>query len=263
MKQINSNGIEYYVFEESPFCDIQHGFFTRIGGVSPQPWQSLNLSTTAGDTAERVIENRRRIFTAVDRPVESLYDTWQVHSNRIVVANSPRGLENEPVQADGIITQNPGVTLFMRFADCVPVLFYDPEKQVVGIAHAGWKGTVNGIVAEMITVMVSSYGSSPTSIQAGIGPCICPSHYVIRGDVLCEVKNGLPEFWDKVVYEDKLGIHLDLPLANQMLLQRAGVKEVYFSNLCTAGDTTKWFSHRAEHGSTGRFGALIALGKND
>ncbi len=259
MQLIEKNGLEYYAFEEKPFKEIPHGFFTRTGGVSPEPWNSLNLSTTAGDSAANVVENRRRIFAAINRPEDSLYDTWQVHSNRIIIAEKPRGLHNNPIQADGIVTQNPEITLFMRFADCAPILFFDPSRQVIGIAHAGWKGTVNGIAAKMISTMVSRWGSQPAAISVGIGPCICREHYLIREDVLAEVKSKFPEFWQSVIYEDNLGIHFDLPRANQELLQRSGVKDIHLSNLCTAGDTTRWFSHRAEHGATGRFGAAVSL----
>jgi polyphenol oxidase len=262
MKLNNINGLTYYEFEEDPFCKITHGFFTRNGGVSPAPWDSLNLSTTGGDSRKNVIENRRRIFNIIGKPVESLYDTWQVHGTKIIETQSPRGLENEPIQADGVITKNHDVTLLMRFADCVPLLFIDKHREVAGIAHAGWKGTIDGIASKMIDLMVKDYGLSPEDITVGIGPCICEKHYIIKDDVLEKVKIKFPHEWEQLIQKEDSAIFLDLSLANQVILENAGVKTIIKSQVCTASNLAEWFSHRAENGNTGRFAALISLGKS-
>lgn len=259
MKKVNSKGLDFYCFEQEPFSKITHGFVTRNGGVSPEPWDSLNLSTTGGDSKENVIENRKRIFESIGRPVESIYDTWQIHSSRIIDTHTQRGLDNEPEKADGIITSQSEVTLFMRFADCVPVLFYDPIKHVIGLAHAGWKGTVNKIVVKMIKTMVKNYGSIPADIKAGLGPCICRKHYKIKEDVLLKVQKRFPNDWQQIISYDDESIHFDLTLANKILLEKEGLSEIFVSNLCTACNTEEWYSHRAESGATGRFGAFIAI----
>ncbi len=255
------NGLTYYGFEEESFYKVTHGFFTRNGGVSPAPWQTLNLSTTGGDTRENVIENRKRIFKIIEKPVESIYDTWQVHGTRIIETESPRGLENEPIKADGIITKNPNVTLFMRFADCVPLLFIDNKREVAGIAHAGWKGTLEGIQLKMVSLMVRDYGLIPENISVGIGPCISAEHYNIKEDVFEKVKSRFPDDWEKFIQKRGSTIHLDLAVANQVLLEKAGVKNIIDSKICTASNLGEWFSHRAEQGATGRFAALISPGE--
>jgi YfiH family protein len=261
MKKNEMNGLTYYVFEDEPFCKVMHGFFTRNGGVSPAPWNTLNLSTTGGDTRENVIENRNRIFKVIGKPIESLYDTWQVHGTRILETESPRGLENEPIKADGIITKNPNVTLFMRFADCVPLVFSDKKSEIAGIAHAGWKGTLDGIASKMVGLMVRDYGLKPEDICVGIGPCISAKHYNIKEDVFEKAKNIFPDDWGKFIQKQGSDINLDLSLANKIMLENSGVKNIVQSGVCTASSLGEWFSHRAEHGRTGRFAAFISPGQ--
>jgi YfiH family protein len=259
MIRIERGQLESFQFEPE-ILGIKHGFFTRDGGISPNPWNSLNLSTTAGDSVEDVIENRKRIFDFIGKPVESLYDVWQVHSTQVIITDKPRGLNNEPIQADGIITSNPDVVILMRFADCVPIIFWDEIHKVIGMAHAGWKGTVNKITEVMIDLMTNHFKSNPSDILMAIGPSICPKHYLVRDDVIREVINSFPGDWNKLISEDESGHHLDLRLANQLIAEKMGVSKVHQSYTCTACDTTSWFSHRAEHGVTGRFGAVATLG---
>lgn len=253
------NGIEVFSFEGVDYSAIPHGFFTRNGGVSPSPWNSLNLSTTGGDSRENVIENRKRIFGAIDRPVDSIFDAWQVHGTKIIRVIEPRGLDNLPQKADGLATDNPNVTLFMRFADCVPIFLFDPSKGVVGIFHAGWKGTLAKIVSRGVKIFCDAYQSTPEDIVAGIGPSICSDHYVVKDDVASIVKNTFKNKSNEVLTFSSNKIHFNLSKANEIILRAAGVEKIENSNLCTACDTAKWFSHRAENGATGRFGAYIAV----
>lgn len=259
MKNNQIGGLEYYSFEQFGFSKIPHGFFTRNGGISPKPFNSLNLSTTGGDSRENVVENRQRIFTALKRPVESLYDAWQVHGNRIIQVDAPRGLDNAPQKADGLVTGKSDITLFMRFADCVPILLYDPVQKVAGIFHAGWKGTLSKIVVKAIRKFTLSFLSQPGDIIAGIGPCICADHYQIKEDVSSKVEIVFKTETNRVLKNISGEIHFDLGKANEILLRQAGVRKIENSNICTACNTANWFSHRVENGSTGRFGAYIAL----
>ena len=142
-----SDEIRYYTFESLEDAGICHAAITRQGGVSPQPWSSLNVGGTVGDDAGRVRENRRRSFRALGSPFESLFDVWQVHGTEVVCAKRRARLSQPHLKADAILTDQPGVTLFMRFADCVPIFLYDPLKKVVGLVHAGWQGTVKKTAA--------------------------------------------------------------------------------------------------------------------
>lgn len=253
------NGLRYYQFDLFEDKLIDHGLFTRRGGVSPQPWASLNLGGTVGDIRENVIENRRRIFQSVDRQVESICDVWQVHSPTVMIAKRPRALEAAHEKADAILTNCPEITLFMRFADCVPILLHDPIQRVVGIVHAGWKGTVLKVVNNAVKEMINTFHSKPENILAGIGPSICFNHYEIGHDVANDFRNVFGSDSGEILLNDDHKIFLDLWKANRILLEQEGVKHIQISGVCTACHLEDWYSHRGEHGKTGRYGALIAL----
>lgn len=255
----NFEELKIYKFELFQDQPVIQGIYTRHGGISPQPWASLNLGGTVGDPRENVIENRRRIFNSICRPVESIFDVWQVHGNRVISTMRSRPLDQPHEQADAIVTNRPDVTLMMRFADCVPVLFYDPERRVVAIAHAGWKGTVNKIVKETVAQMKKEYGCHPEKILAGIGPSIGPDHYEIGPDVIQEVEKGYPEHVGDLLRQVGDQTYFDLWNANRLALQESGVERIQLAGVCTACHSEDWFSHRGEKGRTGRFGAVLCL----
>lgn len=259
MRTIHKDGIKYLQFESFPEDQVIHALFTRQGGVSPSPWDSLNQGGTTGDDRAHVIENRRLAFGSVGLAVESIYDVWQVHGSRILSSGSPRNLDHPHEKADGITTGTPGVTLFMRFADCVPILLYDPHNKVISIVHAGWLGTVNHIAKIAVARMVQDYGSMPKSILAGIGPSIGPDHYSIREDVISQVRGSYPSEWKQLLNEHESIAYFDLWKANQLSLEEAGVQRIETAGICTACHLEDWFSHRAEGARTGRFGVLLAL----
>ena len=248
----------YYHFELFDNSLI-HAVFTRRGGVSTDPWAVLNLGGTVGDDPERVRENRGRALAALGRDPESVYDVWQVHGVDVAVAEAPRPPEVPHLQADAILTKKPGITLMMRFADCVPILLHDPVCKVVGIAHAGWMGTVRGTVRAAVEAMQARFGSNPGDIQAAIGPSIGPDHYQVGPDVVAQVRQAFgPDVSSLLAVHDG-STYFDLWAANRLALEQAGVKQIEVAGVCTACHTEDWFSHRAERGRTGRFGAIIAL----
>jgi YfiH family protein len=238
---------------------VKHAVFTRHGGVSPEPWGSLNVGGTVGDDLGRVRENRILSFQAMGCAPESIFDVWQVHSADVVCAHAPRSTDESYRQADIILTDKPEVTLFMRFADCVPLLVHDPRKGVIGVAHAGWMGTLRDVATATVSAMKKNYGSNPADIIAGIGPSIGPDHYEIGADVILQVMQKFGDESEQLLKHHNRKIHFDLWTANRMLLERAGVGQIEVSGICTACHTDDWFSHRAERGRTGRFGALISL----
>ncbi len=260
-----SGALRYYTFDLFDRYGLVHGLFTRHGGVSPAPWASLNLGGTVGDSRDNVIENRRRIFAAVGRPVETIFDSWQVHGREVICADRPRPLDQAHQKADAILTGSRDITLFMRFADCVPILLFDPVRQVVGIVHAGWQGTIVRAAAAAVERMVGCYGSRPADILAGIGPSICVDHYEIgrSTEVVAAVRESFGRDADAVLRQTNGSTHLDLWKANQIVLEAAGVRQVEQSGLCTYCKNQDWYSHRAEHGKTGRYGALLSLRTND
>jgi YfiH family protein len=258
MEIVQKNGTRYLTFDSFP-SSVLHAVFSRHGGLSPFPWESLNVGGTVGDDPARVRRNRYKSFGAVKRPVESIYDVWQVHSTNIVFAEKPRSPESPYKQADILFTDKPNVTLFMRFADCVPILLHDPRSGVIGLVHSGWMGTVHGAAKVAIEAMKSHYGTQPSDVLAVIGPSIGPDHYEVGSDVVVRVMQSFGESASELLktYIDK--VHFDLWSANKLLLQQAGVEQIELSGLCTACHNDDWFSHRAERGKTGRFGVLMAL----
>ena len=260
----HSDGLRFFTFDNLSGAGIPHGIFTRRGGQSLDPWASLNLGGTVGDDPQAVRENRRRAFNALGRSFESAFDVWQVHSTIVVCADFSRPPKQPHIQADAILTDNPNVTLFMRFADCVPIVLYDPKRKVVGLVHAGWQGTVEKIVHSAVQTMESRYHSKPEDILAGIGPSIGSHHYPVGEDVVSRVRAAFGSDADQVLDQDEVvGSEFkgkfDLWKANQLLLENCGVKNIEVAGICTACHLDDWYSHRAENGKTGRFGALIGL----
>ncbi len=252
------DGLRYYSFEI--FSDtLTQAVFTRRGGVSPAPWHSLNLGGAVGDDPAHVVENRLRLFSAMRRSPASMRDVWLVHSTDIIYADSLRPLDTPTPKADIIFTNNPNVSLFMRFGDCVPILFHDPVKKVIGIAHAGWLGTLRGVVGSAARGMQSHYGCDPKNIVAGIGPSIGVDHYEVGADVVSQFHEKYPQHAAEIVQTKNGNPHLDLWTANALQLKSVGVNQVQVSGVCTACHLDDWFSHRAEKGKTGRFGALMSL----
>ena len=260
MRFNTADGVRYLTFDIFP-KNVVHAVFTRQGGFSPEPWNSLNVGGTVGDEHQRVRENRYRSFATVGRRRESMFDVWQVHSADVVIANAPHPRLNDPPEfkADAIITDNPEVTLFMRFADCTPIMLYDPIKKAVGIVHAGWLGTVKHVPAQAVKAMRAAFGSQPGDILAAIGPSIGPDHYEIGPDVIEQVRYSFGKDADGLLVGQNGHVHFDLWKANKLLLERAGVGQVEVAGLCTACHPDDWYSHRAQQGKTGRFGALIAV----
>ncbi len=258
MQLQTSGDVRYYQFDSFPGVDLVHGVFARHGGVSRGQWSSLNLSISTGDDPKNVRENRHRAFRALARDPHSIADLWQVHSADVVVVDEPRGEDYHSEKADALVTNRPDVNLFLRFADCVPILLFDPKQKAVGIVHAGWKGTLLKAPAVCVRVMGERYGSRPADLIAGIGPAIGPDHYQVGPEVVERTRAVFPRA-DELLLPVNSHFHLDLCAANARALREAGVEQIEISGLCTACHTDEFFSHRGEHGKTGRFAALIAL----
>lgn len=256
----HKNGsIRYYTFTTFDEIGVPHAAITRQGGVSPAPWSSLNVGSTVGDETGRVVENRRKAFSSLGISQSTMYDVWQVHSADVVNAVEPRLPQTPHVKADAILTDQSNITLFMRFADCVPILLFDPRKKVVGLVHAGWKGTVLGIAASAIASMQQIYGSRPVDVLAAIGPSICLHHYKVGPEVVAQVKVSFGRQAKQVLQPANGAVQFDLWEANRLILLKSGVKRIESAGICTACNLADWYSHRGENGSTGRFGVLIAL----
>jgi YfiH family protein len=259
MKQVNHDGLSFFQFESESFQQVFHGFFTRKGGVSPNPWRSLNIGGTVGDLKENVIKNRKRIFDVIQKPVESIFDVWQVHSADVICTDSQRKLDEPHQKADAIFTDRLGITLVMRFADCVPIILIDPTKHVVGIVHAGWQGTVSRIVVNAIETIQKRYNVNPTDLIAGIGPSIGPDHYAVGENVYQAAYVAFKSDVDAFFSHSNGTQYFNLWAANSYLLRKMGVEKIESAEMCTACNLQDWYSHRAENGNTGRFACVVTL----
>ena len=256
MKANKVGELVFYQFETLISSGLFHGAFSRKGGVSPAPWNSMNLGGTVGDSPENVKENLSRLLNASGYSPTRLVQVRQIHSSKVVKAESP---EDAIREGDAIITDKSGLLLLMRFADCVPILFHDPEHQAIAIAHAGWKGTLDGVVSEVIREMETHFGTYPDQVSVGIGPSIGPDHYRIRDDVIEKTKVAFPGNYDQVLSEEDGVVKLDLWKANEIHLRNMGVNKIDIAGMCTGCDPLNWYSHRVENGLTGRFATVIGL----
>jgi YfiH family protein len=258
LKRLARDGLLFYQFEA--WTGVTHGVFTRQGGLSAAPWASLNLGGNVGDDPRAVRHNHERMYAALGVDGGRACTVWQVHSADALIVNAPVQGRRWLAQADAMVTDRPDTPLAMRFADCTPILLHDPVRGVIGIAHAGWRGTVQGVAANTVRLMAQAYGSRPADIRAGIGPSIGPERYQVGEEVVAAVAAYFGTT-DGLVRRDPAdgSAYLDLWAANRRDLERAGVEQIDIAGLCTATHTDEFFSHRAERGKTGRFGAVIAL----
>ena len=273
MPFIEKDGIRYYYFERLQSAGLIHGIFTRHGGVSPATWGSLNAGSRVWDTRASVAENIRRAVESLGRKSVSLAAVRQVHGSDVRVVTGGLGgagllqradPERIPAQdplseSDAMVSSDPEVTLFMRFADCVPILFFDPVRRAAGMAHAGWRGTVRKVAANTVRRMVAAFGSRPRDILAGIGPAICAEHYEVGAEVVEAFEESFAGLGLGALLKESNRPRLDLSGANRLLLQAEGLRDIEVSAECTAESRGQWYSHRAEGGKTGRFMALAGI----
>lgn len=253
-------------FEETGL--VHHGFSTRIGGVSRGRYAKMNISFTNGDDISAVKENCRRLFAAIgSENHERLVLSRQEHTDIIrVVTEEDAGKgftkERDYTEVDGMITNLPGIPLVTLYADCVPLIFLDPVKKVIGTAHSGWKGTVQEIGRKTVEKMGAVYGCDPSDIIAAILPCI--------GKCCYEVDMPLFDAFSKVEYVNVDEIMtpvgegkfmLDLVEANRQILLAAGIlpEHLTVTDVCTCCNADTLHSHRATGGMRGNLAAVIEL----
>lgn len=258
-------GVPFYA--STGFDGAAHGFSTRLGGVSPAPWDSLNLGVNRGDEPSRVGENFHRFCAALGTDPAAIVKNHQVHSDivRAVtwedICSSPE--LPAPVDADGLVTDVPGLCLTIFSADCIPVLLYDPVRRVVAAAHAGWRGTAQGIAARAAERMIHDYHCRPGDILAAIGPGISPCCFETHEDVPEGLRAGLgPDAEPLICPSSQAGkFQVDLKRANARWLERAGLSadHIAICPACTACDLDTFWSHRIQGNTRGSMAAMIQL----
>lgn len=256
-------GIHLWGAESWASFDVVHACTGRHGGVSREPFRSLNLGLHVGDNRDHVLANRLKVCHALGIDAASIVVGEQVHGNtvaRVGAAHRGRGASRSADAlpgVDALITDTPGLALFGLFADCVPVFLYDPERRAVGLAHAGWKGTVGQIAGRTVRAMAVAFGSRPEACFAAIGPSIGPCCFEVGEDVAARFQ----QTDSSVVQRRGNRHHVDLWEANERQLTEEGLPAAHISlaRLCTRCMKDRFFSHRGDGGRTGRMAAVIGL----
>jgi polyphenol oxidase len=259
MKACRHSTIPFFRFEEFPEDGRQqHAIFSRQGGVSPTPFNGLNLSASVADSRENVYANRALAFATHGRSHDTVVHAHLVHGAEVArVTQADNGRHVGPV--DALITDEPGCGLTMNYADCTPIFLYDPVHYAIGLGHAGWQGAVKNLPGAMVRAMQATFGSDPATLIAGIGPCIGPCCYEVGEVVITAVEQTFNDPQSLLIAQPGPLPHFNLPEANRRNLLAAGVRRIALSKFCTACRTDLFFSHRAEKGRTGRFGVLFML----
>ena len=274
-EQISENGVSILYFPKLTDTNkVYHGFSTRLGGVSKGGCSSMNLSfTRENDNAENVFENYRRIAKALGVSFDSFVAAHQTHTTNIKkvgLNDKGKGVtkERDYTDIDGLITNEKGITLVTFFADCIPLYFFDPINNAIGLAHSGWRGTLNGMVTKMVKAMEENYKTNPKNLIACIGPVICEDCYEISLDLADKFKSSFDiENISDIIsnyHKDKFGnehCQLNLWKANEILMIRAGIlrENISISNICTHCNSNLLFSHRKQGDDRGNLAAFLAL----
>ena len=239
-----------------------HGFTTRVGGVSAPPFDTLNLGAKWGDDPTKVSENRRRLERAVGAPI---LVARQVHGTviaRVRPGDDPAALAQ--VEADGICSDSPGLAVGVFVADCVPALVVDPRTGSFAAVHAGWRGTVGGVLPAAVRALATEFGARPEDLRVALGPAIGPCCFEVGPEVVAAFEALFADARARgIVLPSSRGAagkaNVDLKAANRLLLERAGVAPAAIDAgpECTHCDSARFFSFRRDGGGIGQLMGLV------
>ncbi len=236
------------VFDDLP--GVVAAFTTREGGVSRSPFESFNLGLSTGDDERAVRENRRRLLDALGFAPDALATVGQVHEARVATVTEP-GHTN---QHDGLVTDRRGLVLGVVVADCGAVLLADAEAGVIGACHAGWRGAVGGIPIVTVEAM-RKLGAEPKRIRAYVSPCIGPEDFEVGPEVATQFDAAHVHRPPQATKP-----HVDLAGAIVTQLRKMGLSKRHIEvEGCSTFDTARFFSYRAEGGTTGRMMGVIGM----
>ncbi len=227
---------------------------TRWGGISIQPYSSLNLGAFTNDHKEAVQRNKEILYSDLGINGDQIASSFQCHGNEVLNVIEPGYYEG----FDALITNKKDIFLQILVADCTPILLFDPQNEVVAAIHAGWRGTANNIVQKTLEKMKDVFNTNPSDCFAYVGTCISQPFFEVDEDVAL--------YFDEEFYvfdKEKNKYFIDLKGCNVRALSDAGLikNHIAVSPLCTVKDNHLFFSHRHEKGTTGRFGVIIGMRK--
>ena len=266
-KLITKHKLSYLIFDKwQGDEELVHCFTTKRGGVSTGYLSSLNLGFNRGDNRDFVIQNYQRVCDVLQVDLKSLVLSRQVHETNVVkVEANDAGNEilynSKWESADGMYTREPNITLVTHYADCVPLLFYAPGHSIIGMTHAGWRGTAGEIVKVLIDKWINLEHIPKDAIQVVIGPSIGMCCFEVGEEVAHEFTTRFGE--RSFIHYDHLTskYHIDLWQCNKYILMKCGIKEenIFTSGICTSCHEDLFFSHRKSNGKRGTHGAFMAL----
>jgi len=243
------------ILTSDSLAPLRHGFFTRKGGASSGVFRGLNCGQGSSDQSEIVTINRARVAEAMEVAPENLITLHQVHSGKAVVVDGPMAARPE---ADAMVTATPGVALAILTADCQPVLFADADSEVIGAAHAGWRGALDGVLEATIDAM-EAIGAKRSAIRAVIGPAISQGAYEVGPGFLDDFMAEDPENQRFFANGEGDRYMFDLPAYGLQRLRQAGVDKAEWTRHCTYSNPDRFFSYRrATHAGEADYGRLIS-----
>lgn len=263
------NAVGYLTFKNfENFNFLRHGFSTRLGGVSQNEFFSMNLGFNRGDNHDNVVKNYHLFCNAIGVSYESLVASSQDHNTYIrIVTELDKGIgiyrPKDISSVDGLLTNVSEVTLVTYYADCVPLFFVDNNLKIIGLAHAGWRGTASKIAVKMIDKMKSVYGCNEKNIFVGIGPSIGPCCYEVDAPVANQFFNikELNPYNNCIIAKENGKYNINLWEVNKALLLSSGVpsKNIFTTDICTSCMNDLLISHRKAHGKRGTMAAMMQL----
>lgn len=258
------DGVRVLVCKPLEQDGFTNGFSTRLGGTSPMPKDDLNLAGFADDAAANIHENRRRFLRAFNRDDENIWTlaaAWQVHSASVRTVRNVEDARCDEERCDALTTDQPRILLAVKTADCVPVILGDSRTGACAAVHAGWRGTVESIIARTLHRMREEYGTNPSDVRAAIGSAARGCCYEVGADVIETFRERFPDMRD--IFNKTRDGHalIDLHEANRRQLTEAGVspERIHVAALCTMCRTDLFFSYRREKSVYGRTGRLLSV----
>ncbi|MFK7754511.1 MAG: peptidoglycan editing factor PgeF [Sedimentitalea sp.] len=234
----------------------RHGFFTRRGGASSGVFSGLNCGTGSSDQTEVVMINRARVADAMQVDPKNLISVHQCHSADVITVQKP---QDTPPRADALVTATQGLALSILTADCQPVLFFDPNAQVIGAAHAGWRGARDGVLEATLDAM-ENLGASRADTTAIIGPSISQPAYEVGPEFLDDFLGEDPDNARFFAGGERDRVHFDLPAYGLHRLRSAGIGQCEWTRHCTYADPDRFYSYRrTTHAKEADYGRLISV----
>ncbi len=266
----------YYASAILEAIGVRHAFSTRIGGISPSPFDSLNLGNPSGcaiqDDYDRIWANYALLLSCIGCPTEPPLRVHQVHGNVVTEVRTGKSFDTG-CQADALVSRDGHRAISVRTADCVPILLSSPGGSVVAAVHAGWRGIVAGVIPAAVKRLTAAAGKPATTLRAAIGPCIGMEAFEVGAEVLAEFEGvfgrqkgaGVESRGEALPFSSRLnGVdgkgNIDLRAAARFQLLNCGLDERFVDSTdrCTFNHQDEFFSHRRDRGVTGRMAAIIA-----